>query len=35
VTVEELGGCAAVVAREFTIPGLIAAMCDYFQNGES
>jgi uroporphyrinogen III methyltransferase / synthase len=29
-TIEELGGRVAVMAREFTIDGLIAAMIDYF-----
>ena len=30
-TIEELGGIAAVSAREFTIPGLVYAMVEYFQ----
>ena len=29
-TVEELGGIAAVSAREFTIPGLVCAIVEYF-----
>ena len=29
-TVEELGGQAQIVAREFTIPGLVQAIVDYF-----
>lgn len=30
-TIEELGGVAAVSAREFTIPGLVCAIVEYFQ----
>jgi uroporphyrinogen III methyltransferase/synthase len=29
-TVEELGGQAQIVAREFTISGLVQAIVDYF-----
>jgi uroporphyrinogen III methyltransferase/synthase len=34
-TVEELGGVVSVQAREFTIPGLVRAMVDYFQGNLS
>jgi uroporphyrinogen III methyltransferase/synthase len=30
-TVEEFGGVSAVLAREFTIPGLVCAIVEYFQ----
>jgi uroporphyrinogen III methyltransferase / synthase len=30
-TIEEMGGHADVVSREFTIPGLVRAMVDYFE----
>ena len=33
-TIEELGGHVAVMAREFTIEGLIAAMIEYFRGGK-
>lgn len=29
-TVQQLGGCADIVAEEFTIPGLVRAMSEYF-----
>jgi uroporphyrinogen III methyltransferase/synthase len=32
-TVEELGGVVAVSAQEFTIPGLVSAMVEYFRGG--
>jgi uroporphyrinogen III methyltransferase/synthase len=34
-TVKELGGVAAVVAREFTIAGLVCAMVAHFRNQSS
>jgi uroporphyrinogen III methyltransferase/synthase len=34
-TIEELGGIVTVLAREFTIPGLVGAMVDYFQTNLS
>lgn len=34
-TVEELGGVAAVTAREFTVAGLVCAMVDYFRSNLS
>jgi uroporphyrinogen III methyltransferase/synthase len=34
-TIEEMGGRADVVSREFTIPGLIRAIVDYFERQRS
>jgi uroporphyrinogen III methyltransferase/synthase len=34
-TIEELGGRVAVMAQEFTIDGLIAAMIDYFGSSKN
>ena len=34
-TIEEMGGRADVVSEEFTIPGLVRAIADYFERQKS